>query len=393
MPWLVGTALIHSLAGTEKRGSFKSWTVLLAISSFSLSLLGTFLVRSGVLTSVHAFATDPRRGSAMLALVALTLLISVGLLAARGPRLLPERPASAHGLLSRAGLLGVNGVLLLAACATVLLGTLYPLGLDALALGKISVGAPYFDSVMLPLLLPLLPATALGQALGWGRSDARRLFALLLSPLAVTLVAAAVLPWVLTRAYGELHWLALLGLLLAVLLAAGVLRLLWRNWRQGAPAWGMALAHLGLAVFAVGVTLVNSYGVERDVRLDPGASTALADCTLRFEGIQPERGPNYASLRGAFELSCPNRAPQRLHSEKRSYPGSGMPMTESAIAWGLTRDFYIALGEMGEAGPFGAWMVRVQHKPFMRWVWGGALLMASGALLASCARRYRRAGP
>ncbi len=392
MPWLALAALLHLLAAREQRGAYAAWIGPLAVLAFALSLIGTFLVRSGVLTSVHAFATDPRRGSAMLALVALTLLVSVGLLGARGARLLPDRAAPAHGLFSREGLLGVNGVLLLAACATVLLGTLYPMAMDALALGKISVGAPYFDSVMLPLLLPLLPATALGQALGWHRCDARHLLSLLLSPLAATLVAAVVLPWALTRAYGELHWFALLGLLLAVLLAAGVLRLLWRNWRQGASAWGMALAHLGLAVFAVGVTLVNSYGVERDVRLDPGASTVLADCTLRFEGIRPERGPNYASLRGDFELSCPHRAPQRLHSEKRSYPGSGMPMTESAIAWGLTRDFYIALGEMGEAGPFGAWMVRVQHKPFMRWVWGGALLMASGALLASLARRYRRAG-
>ena len=152
----------------------------------------------------------------------------------------------------------------------------------------------------------------------------------------------------------------------------------------------MALAHLGVAVFAVGVAMVNSYGVERDVRLAPGQSTALADCRLTFQGIQPERGPNYASLRGNFELACPGSTPRTLHSEKRSYPGSGMPMTESAIAWGLTRDLYVALGEMGQAGPFGDWMVRVQHKPFMRWVWGGALLMALGALVASLARRLRR---
>ena len=393
MPWLALAALLHLLAVREQRGAYAGWIGPLAVAVFALSLIGTFLVRSGVLTSVHAFATDPSRGSAMLALVAITLLASVGLLSARGQRLLPARDPAAAGLLSREGLIGINAVLLLAACATVLLGTLYPLAMDALALGKISVGAPYFDAVMLPLLLPLLPAAALGQALGWGRFDGCRLRSALLSPLVVTAIAAVWLPWALRRQYGEIHWLALLGLLLATFLAAAVLRQLWRNWRQGASAWGMALAHLGLAVFAVGVAMVNSYGVERDVRFEPGQSIALADCRLTFQGIQPERGANYASLRGHFELACPGSAPRSLHSEKRSYPGSGMPMTESAIDWGLTRDLYVALGEMGPAGPFGDWMVRVQHKPFMRWVWGGTLLMALGALVASLARRLRRRSP
>ena len=390
MPWLALVVLLHLLAVREQRGAYAGWIGPLVVVAFALSLIGTFLVRSGVLTSVHAFATDPSRGSAMLALVAITLLASVGLLSARGQRLLPTRDPAPAGLLSREGLLGINAVLLLAACATVLLGTLYPLAMDALALGKISVGAPYFDAVMLPLLLPLLPATALGQALGWGRCDWTRLRSALLSPLVLTAIAAAWLPWELQRRHGEINWLALLGLLLATFLAAGVLRQFWRNWRQGAPAWGMALAHLGLAVFAVGVAMVNSYGVERDVRFEPGQSTALADCRLTFQGIQPERGPNYASLRGNFELACPGSEPRILHSEKRSYPGSGMPMTESAIDWGLTRDLYVALGEMGQAGPFGDWMVRVQHKPFMRWVWGGTLLMAAGALIASLSRRLRR---
>ncbi len=391
MPWLALAALLHVLAVREQRGVFGGWMGALAVAAFALSLIGTFLVRSGVLTSVHAFATDPRRGSVMLGLVAVTLVASMVLLSARAERLQPERSPAPYQVWSREGFIGINSVLLVAACATVLLGTLYPLAMDALALGKISVGPPYFDAVMLPLVLPLLLATAVGPWLGWGGKSWRRWATAAGAALVAVLLAALVLSWGLTRAYGAAHPLAVVGLVLATALVGSTWALLWRQRRQGATAWGMALAHLGLAVFAVGVAMVNSYGVERDVRLAPGQTAPLAECQLTFDGIRPERGPNYDSLRGGFRLTCPGQEDRALVSEKRAYPGSGMPMTESAIAWGATRDFYVALGEMAEGTPFGAWMVRLQVKPFMRWVWGGALLMAAGAVLASMARRYRRA--
>ena len=389
MPWLALAALLHVLAVREQRGVMGLWTGVLSVAAFVLSLLGTFLVRSGVLTSVHAFASDPRRGSVMLALVAVTLVVGFLLLSVRVARLMPVRAVPAYHAWSREGLVSANSVLLLAACATVLLGTLYPLAMDALALGKISVGPPYFDAVMLPLMLPLLLVAAVAPWLTWAAVDASRLWRQLRATLALTLLAVVALPWGLQATHGRVSLLAVVGLVLAAGLLASTALHAWRNRRGGALVWGMALAHVGVAVFAVGVSMVNTYGVERDVQLAPGDSTPLADCSLRFDGVTPVRGVNYDSLQARFDLSCPGQAPLRLMPEKRSYPGSAMPMTESAIVWGATRDLYVAMADMVGPGPSGPWMVRLQVKPFMRWVWGGAVLMALGAGVASLARRYR----
>ena len=391
MPWLALAALLHVLAVREQRGVMSLWTGVLAVTAFTLSLLGTFLVRSGVLTSVHAFASDPKRGSVMLALVACTLAVSFLLISARAARLAPVRAAPAYQLWSREGLVSVNNVLLVASCATVLLGTLYPLAMDALGLGKISVGPPYFDAVMRPLLLPLLLVAAVGPWLTWAAVDMPRLWAQLRLTLVLTLAAAVAIPMTLVATYGRASPLAVVGLVLAAGLLVSTVLHAWRQRRGGAMVWGMALAHAGVAVFAVGVTMVNTYGVERDVQLAPGETTTLADCSLRFDGVTPARGVNYDSLQGRFELLCPGAAaPRQLLPEKRSYPGSQMPMTESAIVWGVTRDLYVAMADMVGTTPKGPWMVRLQVKPFIRWVWGGTVLMALGALTASFARRYRR---
>lgn len=389
MPWLALAALLHVLAAREQRGVMTLWSGILSVSAFTLSLLGTFLVRSGVLTSVHAFASDPRRGSVMLVLVASTLVVSFLMLSARVARLMPVRTVPAYSVWSREALLSVNSAMLLAACATVLLGTLYPLAMDALALGKISVGPPYFDAVMVPLLLPLLLLASVVPWLSWAAVDVGRLWQQLRATVVFTLLAAVVLPWGLVHVYGRAGPLVVLGLVLAAGLMVSAMVHAWRYRRGGATVWGMAVAHTGVAVFAVGVGMVNTYGVERDMLLAPGQVTALADCSLRFEGVTPVKGVNYDSLQASFDLSCPSQQSVRLMPEKRSYPGSQMPMTESAIVWGVTRDIYVALADMTGSGPGGAWTVRLQVKPFMRWVWGGAVLMAVGGLIASCARRYR----
>ena len=391
MPWLALAALLHVLAVREQRGVMSLWTGVLAVTAFTLSLLGTFLVRSGVLTSVHAFASDPKRGSVMLALVACTLGVSFLLISARAARLAPVRAVPAYQLWSREGLVSVNNVLLVASCATVLLGTLYPLAMDALGLGKISVGPPYFDAVMRPLLLPLLLVAAVGPWLTWAAVDMPRLWAQLRLTLVLTFAAAVAIPMGLVAIYGRASPLAVVGLVLAAGLLVSTVLHAWRQRRGGAMVWGMALAHAGVAVFAVGVTMVNTYGVERDVQLAPGETTTLADCSLRFDGVTPARGVNFDSLQGRFVLLCPGAAaPRQLLPEKRSYPGSQMPMTESAIVWGVTRDLYVAMADMVGTTPKGPWMVRLQVKPFIRWVWGGTVLMALGALTASFARRYRR---
>jgi len=263
--------------------------------------------------------------------------------------------------------------------------------MDALGLGKISVGPPYFDAVMRPLLLPLLLVAAVGPWLTWAAVDMPRLWTQLRLTLVLTLAAAVAIPMGLVATYGRASPLAVVGLVLAAGLLVSTVLHAWRQRRGGAMVWGMALAHAGVAVFAVGVTMVNTYGVERDVQLAPGETTTLADCSLRFDGVTPARGVNYDSLQGRFELLCPGAAaPRQLLPEKRSYPGSQMPMTESAIVWGVTRDLYVAMADMVGTTPKGPWMVRLQVKPFIRWVWGGTVLMALGALTASFARRYRR---
>ena len=382
MPWLAGTALIHSLAVTEKRGSFRSWTVLLAIGAFSLSLLGTFLVRSGVLSSIHAFATDPRRGLMILALFTLVVGSSLVLFALRAPS---RSAGGSFELVSRESLLLGNNVLLVVATASVLLGTLYPLIVDALGLGKLSVGPPYFNSVFVPVVVPLFLLAAVGPIARWRSSRASDLARQLRVPALVALLGAIALPLLLG------HWStgAAVGSFCALWLAASMVKQTRERLRSGNPPagyWGMQLAHLGLGVSILGVALVSHYQVERDLRMAAGDYTRMGGYTVTFRGVRDVPGPNYRAQQGTFELSRDGRMVNVLLPEKRDYFSSAMPMTETAIDTGPLRDIYISLGAPLDQG---AWAVRVYYKPFVIWIWGGALLMAIGGITAAADRRYR----
>ncbi|MCX7960902.1 MAG: heme lyase CcmF/NrfE family subunit [Burkholderiales bacterium] len=392
MPWLVGTALIHSLAVTEKRGLFKGWTVLLAILAFSLSLLGTFLVRSGVLTSVHAFATDPRRGVYILAFLVVVIGGSLALYGWRAQRI---APGGDFAPLSRETLLLANSVLLLAATAAVMLGTLYPLFLDALGLGKISVGPPYFDTVFAPLMAPVLVACGLGPLVAWRKGDWAALVARARWAALAAIVLAAIVPFF----FGRWGLLTAAGLAAAFwLIGASVAALVSRARSQPLSAMpaaflGMLAAHAGVGVFVAGVTLVKSYESEREVRLAPGESVAVGGYAFRFEGVQAAEGPNYRAQRGSVTVLRAGEVVARLYPEKRVYRVQQMPMTEAAIDYGLARHLYVALGDALEGG---AWTLRVQVKPFVSWIWIGCLAMALGGALAAADRRYRdraRAAP
>jgi cytochrome c-type biogenesis protein CcmF len=385
MPWLVGTALIHSLAVTEKRGSFKNWTVLLAITAFSLSLLGTFLVRSGVLTSVHAFATDPKRGVFILMFLAVVVGSSLTLFAWRAPKV---SLGGAFALVSRETLLLINNVLLVVACGSVLLGTLYPLLLDALNLGKISVGPPYFNAVFVPIMVPLLFLMAAGPIARWKHAAIKDIAQRLAGAFAVAVVGGALLPFAMAPA-SQWSPLVAMGLMLALWIVASSAIQIRARLRTGMPPpsfWGMHVAHVGVAVFVVGVTLVGGYQVEKDVRMEPGETVSIDRYTFRFLGVKPVPGPNYMAQRGDVELIVGGKVDRMLHPEKRSYFTSQMPMTEAAIDTGLTRDVYVSLGEPLDGK---AWAVRVYYKPFVDWIWGGCVLMALGGLLAAADRRYR----
>ncbi len=394
MPWLVGTALVHSLAVTEKRGLFRSWTVLLAIAAFSLSLLGTFLVRSGVLTSVHAFATDPARGLYVLLFLSVVVGGSLTLFALRAPSVSVRGEFS---LFSRETALLGNNVLLVVAMATVLIGTLYPLLISALDLGRLSVGPPYFNLTFVPLMVLLVALMGLGPLANWRRGKAEVLLRRVRTPLLFSLVVALAAPFALGG-----RWHA--GVALCVLLAAWILgtlvaglrerlgtRARWRALRSLPPSyWGMFLAHLGMAFCVAGAGLTSVYSVERDVRLEPGVSVELAGYTFAFAGTRHEEGPNYSTEIGEFDVGRDGRM-VRLHAEKRNYHSQmGNMMTEAAIDAGFLRDLYISLGE-----PLGgdAWAVRVHVKPFVRWLWLGGVLMGAGGLLTLFDRRYRRHRP
>jgi len=384
MPWLVGTALIHSLAVTEKRGSFKNWTVLLAIAAFSLSLLGTFLVRSGVLTSVHAFANDPKRGIFILGFLALVIGSSLTLFAWRAPKV---SLGGSFALMSRETLLLINNVLLVVACGAVMLGTLYPLVIDALNLGKLSVGPPYFNAVFVPIMLPLLFLMAPGPVARWKHAAVSDIAGRLQWGFAAALVIGLVMPFL-----GS-GWspLVALGLALAFwILASGVVQIRDRL-KTGRPPrafWGMHLAHLGLAVTVIGITCVKGYEAEKDVRMAPGDTVAVGGYSFRLLGVSAVPGPNYRAARGEIEVSQEGKVLKTLRPEKRNYFSSAMPMTETAIDSGLTRDVYVSLGDPMEGGD-NAWSVRVYYKPFVDWIWSGALLMAIGGFLAASDRRYR----
>ena len=313
MPWLVGTALIHSLAVTEKRGAFRNWTVLLAIGAFSLSLLGTFLVRSGVLTSVHAFAADPRRGIFILVFLAIVVGTSLTLFAWRAPRV---GLGGAFALVSRETMLLINNVLLLTAAAAVLLGTLYPLVIDALGLGKLSVGPPYFNAVFSPLIAPVIFLMAAGPVARWKQASLKAIARRLGAALAVAAVAGIGLPFLAER----WSWSAALGLSLALWVAASAFVQIRERLKTGLPPrafWGMHLAHLGVAVTVTGVVLVTAYESEQDVRMAPGDTTRAGAYVLRFQGVESVSGPNYTARRGSFELLKDARVVQILNSEKR----------------------------------------------------------------------------
>jgi cytochrome c-type biogenesis protein CcmF len=395
MPWLVGTALIHSLAVTEKRGSFKNWTVLLAITAFSLSLLGTFLVRSGVLTSVHAFAVDPARGLFILAFLGVVVSGSLLLYAWRAPQM---GFGGRFAWISRETFLLANNVLLVAAMATVLLGTLYPLLLDALGLGKISVGPPYFGAVFVPLMTPVIFLMGIGPLARWKQASLPTMVLRLRVALAVGVATAILVPWLM--GHGSV-WVSL-GILLAAWLfsslsldLAGRLRALdrARPWRAltrlPRSVYGMFAAHGGIAVFIVGVTLSGGYSVDVQQRMAPGEQVQLGAYRFRFEGVRMTQGPNYEAAAGTVTVSRGDRVVTVLHPEKRNYTVQGRVMTEAAIDGGILRHLYVALGE--PAGGGGAWSLRLYVKPFVQWIWMGVVCIALGGVLAASDRRYRLA--
>jgi cytochrome c-type biogenesis protein CcmF len=394
MPWLVGTALIHSLAVTEKRGAFKSWTVLLAIMAFSLSLLGTFLVRSGVLSSVHAFATDPSRGLFILGFLAAVIGGSLTLYAWRAPTV---GLGARFALVSRETMLLGNNVMLVVAMATVLLGTLYPLALDALGLGKISVGPPYFDSVFVPIMTPVIFLMGVGPLARWRQTALPDLARRLRWAAGLTVIAALLTGWL----AGRVSLMASLGFLMAWWIVFSLATdLLERLRPSGVVATslmvrarlipravlGMMMAHLGIAVFAFGVSMVKSYEIEQDLKMDVGDTATVAGYVFTYRGVRDVQGPNYAAAQGLVEVTRDGKPVATMRPEKRIYRVQQNPMTEAAIDTGFTRDLYVSLGEPVEGK---AWIVRIYFKPFVDWIWCGCVLMALGGLLAATDRRYR----
>ncbi len=394
MPWLAGTALIHSLAVSEKRGGFKVWTVWLAIVAFSLSLLGTFLVRSGVLSSVHAFATDPRRGLFILAFLVIVIGGSLALFAWRAPKVgLGQR----FGLFSRESLLLANNMMLAAACAAVVLGTLYPLFLDALGLGKISVGPPYFDTVFYLLMVPLVLVMGIGPLARWKSDEPGPLLRRLRGAAVVTVLAAIAVG----LAAGRISLPATGGLMMAfwivttlavdlkerLLPSGGTVAQIGHRARQLPRAMiGMMVAHLGVAAFAFGVSMVKTYEVERDVKMGPGEVTELAGYSFRMIDVRDVQGPNYVAAQARVEVSRGDRLVATLFPAKRIYRVQQNPMTEAAVNSNPLRDLYISMGERLDSGE---WIVRVQYKPFIIWIWGGCLIMMAGGIIALSDRRYR----
>ncbi|WP_068638575.1 heme lyase CcmF/NrfE family subunit [Thauera butanivorans] len=393
MPWLLGTALMHSLAVTEKRGAFRSWTVLLAISAFSLSLLGTFIVRSGVITSVHAFATDPKRGLFILALLVIVIGVSLLLYAWRAPRL---GGGGSFSLVSRETSLLGNNVLLSVASASVLLGTMYPLFLDALGMGKISVGPPYFESVFIPLMTPVVVLMMFGPFLRWKDDD----LAKAVRKVAPAFIASVLIGLGTAYAVDHVTWRTVLGLSLAAWVVLASIQLLAGRITERAGAamgarlrsitaawWGMWLAHLGVGVFIIGVTLVGSLESHVDVRMQNGQHAELAGYTFTFRGVRDADGPNYDAARATIDVTRGERAIATLTPEKRLYLAQGMPMTEASIDIGPFRDVYVSLGEQLEDG---SWIVSVYYKPFISWIWLGCIMMGLGGVFAAADRRYRR---
>ncbi|ELN2735581.1 heme lyase CcmF/NrfE family subunit [Pluralibacter gergoviae] len=391
MPWLVGTALMHSLAVTEKRGSFKAWTVLLAIAAFSLCLLGTFLVRSGVLVSVHSFASDPARGVFILAFLIIVIGGSLLLYAVKGGQV---RARVRYELWSRETMLLGNNVLLVAAMLVVLLGTILPLVHKQLGLGSISIGAPFFNMLFTILMVPFALLLGIGPLVRWRRDRPQRLRGRLLIALVTTAVLAVVLPWLLQD---RIEAMTVLGLLMAIwafaLTVAEVIERatdrqgLWQGLRKLSRShWGMVAGHVGMAVTVVGIAFSQSYSIERDVRMKPGDSVDIHHYHFVFKDVHNITGPNYSGGAGLIEVQRNGHHEATLRAEKRFYSASRQVMTEAAIDGGLTRDLYAALGEELDDG---SWAVRLYYKPFVRWIWYGGVLMALGGLLCMLDPRYR----
>ncbi|HCR98813.1 MAG: heme lyase CcmF/NrfE family subunit [Halomonas sp.] len=393
LPWLTGTALIHSLAVTEKRGSFKSWTVLLAIFTFSLSLLGTFLVRSGVLTSVHAFANDPSRGLFILVLLTITVTLSLLIFALRAPRVSHH---ASFNWLSRDSLLLINNILLVIMTVTILLGTLYPLILDSLNLGKISVGPPYFNALFVPLTVVMCLFMGLGPVARWKSMPASELRRKLWLAGVAALVLGMVLPLIYT---GEWNLWASLGIVAALWIVLPIGRDMWDKTRHGASRlaglrklslayWGMVLGHVGIAVTIIGVAVVSNYATERTVRMAPGTELDVAGYQFTLTELKSRRGANFMADTAVIQVrNIESGRGFIMRPEKRFYLATGMPMSQVALRPGLFRDLYVAMGEDLEDG---SWAMRIQYKPFVRWLWLGGLLMALGGILAIVDKRYRR---
>ena len=391
MPWLVGTALMHSVSATEKRGVFRSWTLLLAIFAFSLSLLGTFLVRSGILTSVHAFATDPERGVFMLMFLAIVTGGSLMLFALRGPAMLKVTSYSGW---SREVMLLINNVILVSAMTMILIGTLYPLITDVLELGKISVGPPYFNFFFVPLTFGLVMAMGIAVITKWKATEPRLILSKIPVPLLIAALIAVILPFYLA-ADNRYSFTAGLTLFMVVWLVATIVKDLSEkigsNFKRLAKLshsyLGMQLAHTGLAVCILGVGLSSAYDQTRELRMVPGDSAMVAGYRFTFSGVNPVSGPNFTAFQAQIKVTKDNHWVANLFPEKRHYNAGGQVMTEAAIDPSLARDIYVSLGEPLAKG---AWALSLQVKPFVRCIWLGGILVAVGGLIAATDRRYRR---
>jgi cytochrome c-type biogenesis protein CcmF len=388
MPWLIGTALIHSQAVTEKRGTFRNWTLILAISAFSLCLLGTFLVRSGVLTSVHAFASDPTRGVFILAYLVVVVGGSLLLFAIRAPAMV--QGANFSGI-SRETLLLLNNLLLAVMTAMVLTGTLYPLLLDALDAGKISVGPPYFGTLFALLLIPMVILIPLGFHMKWQEDQLGRVARELIFPASIALLAG-VLAAVMLPESGAWGIGAVAG---GFWIMSASIRHYYQRKRSMPGRWpsrsetGMTLAHFGVGLFLIGAMMANSISSEKHLRMEPGDTFEMAGYSFVFEGTRGLQGPNYVADEGEFIVYKSGNRVTSLYPQKRRYMQSGQTMTEAAIDPGLTRDLYVSLGDpLDDQGK--AWAIRIYHKPFIRFIWLGSLLMMAGGFLAASDRRYRQ---
>ena len=391
MPWLAGTALLHSLAVTEKRGSFKAWTVLLAISAFSLCLLGTFLVRSGILVSVHAFASDPTRGLYVLAYLIVVIGGSLTLYAYKGSQIRSRDNAERY---SRESLLLLNNILLMTALCVVLLGTLLPLVHKQLGLGSISIGAPFFDQMFLIIMTPFALLLGIGPLVKWRRDQFSAIRTPVIASVIIMLIAGFALPYLLQD---KLTVSAVLGTMMTVIIVLLSLyemhqRATYRDtfWhgitKLSRSHWGMILAHLGVAMTVWGIAFSQNYSIERDVRMNVGDTVQIAGYDFTFKGISDANGPNYVGGKAQIDISRDGKHETTLYAEKRLYTVSKMPMTEAAIEWGFSRDLYAALGEKLDNN---AWALRLYYKPFIRWIWLGGLFMALGGVLCMFDRRYR----